>query len=396
MKIINKGTNILICLLFACTTSLLGQERDVIGYYPSWDWKDREMLVNPQTIPYKKLTIINYSFFLPTPEGKIIGKDPEADKYLLMNSVDSLSGKRLFKASLIEEAHRNKVKVLVAIGGWDDSGIFPQVAKDPLKRSMFAHSCIELINLYGFDGIDIDWEYPGYEPHNGTPDDKENFTVFLQTIRDSLDALEKNTHKYYILSAALPASVTHTVNLEVGKIAGILDFINIMTYDLHGPWEPLSNHNAPLYPSEGGDSSLTIDGAFKLYHETYGIPAEKINLGVPFYGHTFKECTGLHSEHGGGENSLFPEPGSANYYDIIGVSDLFEKFWDKNAGVPYMTSKSKNVFISFDDPKSVELKAEYVLDNNARGLIIWQIMGDYLDDGKTPLLDAIHQKFSEK
>jgi chitinase len=390
----SRLTKILYPLLLISSISVaMGQEKDIIGYYPSWKWKDRDMLVNPKTIPYEKLTIINYAFFIPLEDGGIVGIDTQADSNLLQRTLPSFTGVKPPNPTLIDMAHKYNVKVFLSIGGWEDSGNFPQVAADVTKRTNFAHWCVKHIEEYGFDGIDIDWEYPGYVPHNGSAHDKQNFILLLQTVRDSLDILGAKTGKYYPLSAALPASATHTANIKIEKVAEILDFLNIMTYDFYGPWESTSNHNAPLYAPLEGYPGHHLDAAFKLYNETYGIAADKINLGVPFYGHTFSGCNALHGEHQGGEKNMFSEIGSAHYYEIVDNINFFTRHWDENAQVPYLTSDSKQIFVSYDDEKSIGLKAQYVLKSNARGLIIWQIMGDYMKNGNTPLLDMIYQKF---
>ena len=380
-------------MLFLFTTVLVAQEMDIIGYYPSWNLHERNTLVDQRSIPYEKLTIINYAFFAPLNDGTIVGRNPEADAYLLQGIIDSLSGKTIPNSSLVDIAHQHDVKVLLSIGGWTDSDNFPQVSADPAKRSNFAHWCAQHTRTYNFDGMDIDWEYPGYGPHNGTKQDKENFTLLLKEIRDSLNVLGEQKNQYYYLSAALPASENHTTNIEVDKIAKILDFLNIMTYDFFGPWDATSNHNAPLYASIQNDSSQNFDGAFKLYHNSYGVPAKKINLGIPFYGHTFAGCVKLHGKHKGAAVDIFPEPGNATYFEIKNHMNLFTGYWDDNAKVPFLISKEKQILVSYDDEKSIGMKADYILDNKARGLIIWQIMGDYFENGETPLLDVIFNKF---
>ena len=372
---------------------LRSQSKEIIGYYFCRKWKERNGLVIPRTIPYKKFTIINYAFFKPLPSGKIVGIDAEADSFLLKGEVDSLSGKIIPGTSIIDFAHRNKVRVMLSIGGWEDSGNFSQVASDSVRRSTFAKSCVSYIKKYGFDGIDIDWEFPCYVPHNGTPQDKQDFTFLLQSLRAALDALEENAGKHYLLSAALPNAPVHITNIEVKKVAKILDFLNVMTYDYHGAWDPVSGHNAPLYASVQGDSILTVDGSFKLYHQTYNVPASKINLGVPFYGRAYSDCIGLNASHKGPAVDLFSGEGVGTYYEILKVMKLFKRHWDDKAKVPYLISKSKKIFVSYDDKESIGYKADYVLKNHIRGVIIWQITGDYLKSGKTPLLDVIYKKF---
>jgi chitinase len=260
-------------------------------------------------------------------------------------------------------------------------------------RATFAHACIEAIKDYGFDGIDIDWEFPGYSDHKGTTDDASNFTILLRIVRDSLSAYGHRADRTYLLTAALPAGASHASNMEVKKIAEILDQLNIMTYDFSGSWDPRSYHNSPLYASQGADSGRSLDGAFALYNRAYGIPADKINLGVAFYGKTFSHCTALNTSHGGADTVHFSE---AFYYDIVASLNRFERRWDDQAKVPYLVSTDWNMLISYDDPESVRAKAHYVLDRGIHGLIIWEITGDYLADGSTPLLDAIASTFRTK
>lgn len=378
----NIRTSVVCLLLSALMAGLAtAQRKEVIGYFPSWKWRSRNNLVSPDRIPYDKLTIINYAFFYPMPDGTIAGRDSVGDALYLRGTPGS---------TLTGLAHRHGVKVLLSLGGWEESDNFPAMAAAPLPRATFAQACIEAIREYGFDGIDIDWEYPGYPDHKGTPDDSRNFTILLQTVRDSLSAYGQRMNRTYLLTAALPASANHTANMEVQKIAEILDQLNIMTYDFSGSWDPRSYHNSPLYSSQGADSGRSVDGAFTLYHRTYGIPAEKINLGVPFYGKTFSHCIALNAPHAGADTVHFSE---AFYYDILANMGKFEHRWDDQAKVPYLVSTEWNLLVSYDDPESVRAKANYVLDKGIHGLIIWEITGDYLPDGTTPLLDAITTTF---
>jgi chitinase len=377
----------LCCLSLVVGISAAGiasaQEREVIGYYPSWKWTSRDNLVTPAKIPYDKLTIINYAFFYPMPDGTITGKDTVGDAMYLRGT----PGTRL-----TDLAREHGVKIMLSLGGWEDSDNFPAVAADPALRAMFVHSCIKAIRAYGFDGIDIDWEYPGFVAHKGTPADRHNYTLLLQTLRDSLTVEGLLKGRNYLLTAALPTSSTTLAMMEIEKVADILDFLNIMTYDFYGPWDPIANHNSPLYPSAAADSSRCVDAACKLFNRTYGIPASKINIGVPFYGQTYTNCTSLNNSHNGADTTHFSRFG-AFYYDIVRHIDKCTRYWDERAKVPYLVSKEWKLLISYDDEESVRAKAQYVVDNNLHGLIIWEITGDYMPDGSTPLLNAIHSVF---
>ena len=371
-----------------------GQQKQIIGYYPSWKWESRNNLVNIDAIPYEKFTIIDYAFLYPTHDGGIAGIDTlkEIEDRILNGDHDRINGGYVPGTSLAARAHRHGVKVMASIGGWEGSKEFSQIAADPKKRSTFAYSCIRQIIEYDLDGIDIDWEFPGYAEHNGIPADKQNFTLLLQEIRDSLTAYEKQTGKSYLLTAALPSGGSNVENMEVEKIAPLLDFLNVMTYDIYGEWSPVSGHNAPLYAGRSEDSTLSVDASFRLYHEKYGIQAEKINLGAPFYGHTYKNCAGLYKKHGGPDREHFPNDGFF-YYELVHHLDKFTRHWDEKAMVPYLIGENFDTFVSYDDEESVKLKAQYVIDQSAGGLIIWEITADFLPDGTTPLLNVINTTF---
>jgi GH18 family chitinase/predicted TIM-barrel fold metal-dependent hydrolase len=381
-------------IIILISGQVLGQHKEVIGCYQSWKWQESKELLNPQNIPYDKLTMIYYSFFYPLESGEIVGMDPVADRYLLKGETDSLSKILAPVGSIIELAKPHGTKVVLSVGGWETSNNFPAVSADPQKRANFAHWCIKHIREYGFDGIDIDWEFPGYERHKGTPQDRENFTLLLQTVRDSLQVFGDKTGKSYLLTASLPAAASHLPDIEVEKVSSIVDYINIMTYDLFGSWGKISNHNSALYGPAQGDSARCLDGAFRLYHEEYNVPAEKIILCAAFFGYSYTNCSEIYTEHQGADTSLFTEGGDLLYSQIAEKMDLFERYWDPKAQAPYLVSKSHNMLISLDDEVSVALKADYVINNNAAGIIIWPLMGDYLNNGKTPLVDAIYQTFS--
>lgn len=147
---------------------------------------------------------------------------------------------------------------LPSIGGWTLSNNFPSIAADPQKRQNFANSCVELIEAFEFDGIDLDWEYPGYTPHNGTPADKENFTLLLQEISTAIDAYGESINKDMILTIAVGAAPDRMDDVEWDNVSSLVDIINVMSYDFFGAFSPSTNHNSPLYAPLEGDPTFTI------------------------------------------------------------------------------------------------------------------------------------------
>jgi len=382
---------VLAAILIASAAS--AQTKEIIGYYPSWKWKSQGNVMSPARIPFEKLTMINYAFFYPLLDGSLVGRDTLGDEILLRGNRDPDGSKLRPGTGLVELAHVHGVKVLLSIGGWEDSSNFPAVAADSERRARFAQSCIEKIRAYDFDGIDIDWEYPGYVEHKGTVWDKGNFTLLLQATRDSLTAHGNRMGRKMLLTAALPAGASILSNYDMEKVTALLDMLNVMTYDFSGTWDSVSGHNAPLFAPNESDTMRNIDAAFRLYTVTNQVPAAKVNIGVPFYGHTFANCTAVYAPHTGPDTVHFSTQGCF-YYDIIRSMHTFRRFWDERAKVPYLVNQEWKTFISYDDERSVGIKSQYVLDRDAGGVIIWEITGDFMADGRTPLLDVISRKLA--
>ncbi|MGB2867384.1 MAG: glycosyl hydrolase family 18 protein [Bacteroidota bacterium] len=367
---------------------LQAQRKEIIGYYPSWKVKKDSVSLTPEKIRYDKLTMVNFAFLYPRTDGEIGSRDslPEIDDWILGGERVNRTGDRIPGTSLADRAHAHNVKALVSIGGWGGSTEFSQIAASLQKRATFAAACVHLVRDYRLDGVDIDWEYPCYAPHNGTPDDKLNFTILLQNIRDSLDILGNEMGRHLLLTAALPAGSPHADGIDIGEVAQILDYLNIMTYDFANPWTELSGHNSPLYGDRG-----SLEASLRFYSRDHGVPGKKITLGLPFYGYAFKNCTSRGSKHGGPDAELFPG-GAASFSMLADVRKNYQRQWDDSAKVPYFLTPSGS-WVSFDDEESIKLKADFVQQSVAAGLIIWEITDDVLADGSTPLLDIINTSF---
>eukprot|EP00956_Cyclotella_meneghiniana_P034342 scaffold103880_cov54-Cyclotella_meneghiniana.AAC.3 len=236
------------------------------------------------------------------------------------------------------------------------------------------------------DGIDIDWEYPGYAPHSGTPADKENYTYFLKAIRDALDALEAETGKFYGLTAALPCGPDLINNIETDNVKHSLTEFNLMTYDFHGSWDQETNVNAPLY--DPNDADLSVDGCVKNWMEA-GCPRDQINIGLPFYGRSYlgSGITGKGQPFSGAADQLTwsDDEGSPQYFNIAKKINGFTSVRDEET----MTQIAYNSagFLSYDDERAICDKTEYAMNENLNGYIIWEI-------SSTPLLDAANNRLN--
>lgn len=393
--------------------------KEVVGYYPNWQWYDRNKLVSPSSINYAKYSILNYSFFDVTVSGNIVITDPWADKNLLLGPINWSVAPAGYDTGydfgnpayhhpgqkFSDICHQNGVKFLPSIGGWTLSNNFPGIAADPIKRQTFAQSCVQLIDAFGFDGIDLDWEYPGYAPHNGTSQDKVNFTLLLQEVRNAIDGYGVAHDKDMLLTIAVGASPERMDHVEWNNIEPIVDIINLMSYDFFGAWDSNTNHNAPLFANSQGDSEFNLSQSVHNLTNVYGVSPSKITAGVAFYGRTTK-TNGVPALFTPSLNQVdqitFPEDeGSPLYYNVIDRLHLFDEHWDNEAKVPYLTGKNGlNTFVSFDDVTSITQKAQFIVEKNLRGAIIWEITGDYLETTpgsgvihSTPLVNALNDVF---
>lgn len=381
--------------------------KEIVGYYAGWKWYKRNKLVNPETIDYSKYTILNYAFFKPLADGRIVEGDAWADKNILLGRVknDGNGDTHDTKSSLIHQAHANGVKVVLSIGGWTWSSAFPAIAANESSRKIFAGSCVALIQKYGFDGIDIDWEYPGHKAHNGTADDKQNFTLLLRAIRDALTEYGNSSSQEYLLTAAFGPSPVHMQQIEWDEVVPLLDIIHLMTYNYYGAWDPVMNHNTPLFKPAVGSPAYCIESSVKMLLQVYAVPSSKLTLGLAFYGRSAisEGVAELHQRGKGIADAITfkEEKGTPSYYNILLKAGLFDQKWDEVSAIPYMTGKNGlPSFVSFDNPESISIKAAYAVENNLKGVVIWDISGDYIETypgsgeiSGTPLCDAVNTTF---
>lgn len=389
--------------------TLLPQSRSVpykkyiIGYYPSWA-AGRDVFI--KDIPYAQLTHINYAFSNVTQNGECELGDSTSDVERSFSSAESITRqddaptlpfRGNFNQFLQLKKQYPNLKVFISIGGWTWSGNFSNAALDDASRKRFASSCIDLyLKQYPgvFDGLDIDWEYPvNGGLTNGVPEDKKNYTLLLAEIRKQLDELGKADNRRYLLTIAAPIGPGIIRNYELSQIAVIVDWMNLMAYDFHGTWDMSTNFNAPLFrtPNDPADSGLNIDAAVQSYIYT-AVPPKKIALGVPFYGHGWSgvpsDNNGLYKKATGAAAGKY-EKGSFTYQELVtDYLPTFKRFWSEDAHVPWLYDSSQGIFISYDDPKSIEAKAGYARDQGLAGIMIWDV-----SQGDQTLIDAIYKGF---
>ena len=286
-------------------------------------------------------------------------------------------------------------EIYPSIGGWTLSDNFPTLAASAASRANFANQCVDLIKEYDFDGIDIDWEYPGYATHSGTSQDKVNFNLLLDEVREKLNVLSTQTGKYYGFTAALPCGPSHIANMDIPHVASVLDELLLMTYDFHGAWDPATGVNAPLYYQGFGDMDFNVDSCVKNW-ENGGAPASKISIGLSFYGRSFAYASGLNEPHQGADmNNWLTDGGLPQYFNIVDRLSTMTSVRHDVSKTQYAFFNSGNGFVSYDDERSICEKTEYVINNNLKGFLIWELSGDFMPDFSTPLLDAVNDKLAD-
>jgi chitinase len=259
----------------------------------------------------------------------------------------------------------------------------------------------DFITRYKLDGLDIDWEYPAMAGAAGNvfrPEDKQNYTLLLKELRERFKKMQKPLHRHLYITIAAGASAEFLEHTEMDKVQKYVDTVNLMAYDYYEPGDDkITGNHAPLYVDPADPKGISSDKSVKEF-ETAGVPADKIVLGVPFYGHVWGHV-------GATNHGLFqlgdPVPDAYSTYgkltqDIIRQG--FSRYWDAKASVPYLYNPQKQIFISYEDPESLALKCKYVIDQHLAGMMFWE----YESDPSGKLLDAIdrglgaHQSASQQ
>jgi chitinase len=355
------------CSVLCATTSKALSQPVIVAYvFP------RNSLLQPGDIAARKLTRINFAFAL-IQNGKIVTEDPSDATNL---------------ATLVALKRDNpSLTVLISVGGWLGSGNFSDMVLTRESRDNFIQSVLRFIEQYQLDGLDIDWEYPGMigAGNKFRPEDKRNYTLVLAELRKQFDREEKKLHRQLFLTIATGSSSEFLEHTEMGQVQKYVDTVNLMAYDYYEPGsDSITGNHAPLFLDPLDPKNISADRSVQEYEQA-GVPAAKIVLGVPFYGHVWGQVPD--NNHG-----LFqpgkPVPNAFAGYGNISASMLnngFSRYWDAAASVPYLYSASQRIFVSYEDPESLALKCKYVIDHRLGGIMFWE----YKSDPSGKLLDSI-------
>jgi chitinase len=333
--------------------------------------KDR--VIQPGEVAANKLTRINYAF-ANLQGGRVVeGFAHDRENFAALNELKKTNP---------------SLAVLVSVGGWTWSGNFSDMALTKKSRAVFIESAVQFVERYSLDGLDIDWEYPGMIGDNNKfrPEDKKNYTTLLKELRKSFDREEKKLGKHLFTSVATGASAEFLSHTQMHKVQKYVDTVNLMAYDYYEPTDDkITGNHAPLFTNPADPKHISADTSVHQY-EAAGVPADKIVLGVPFYGHVWGEVA---DQNHGLFQSGKPVPNAfSNFGDITGsmLNKGFEKFWDSAASVPYLYNPSSRTFVSYEDERSLMLKCRYVKEQKLAGVMFW----DYSGDPNGALLDALN------
>jgi len=362
----------------------------VVGYYA--DWTSGKL--SPQSIPYSKLTHINYAFAV-----------------LSQNYTPTFQTQSTLQ-QVVQLAHSNHVKVLLSIGGWTGSQYFSAMCASATNRHTFITATLALVKQFNLDGVDIDWEYPGKAGDTCnvfTPNDSANYKTLLQELRS---AFGPN------LEITAAASITPWVGTDgqpmsdVSAYASLLDRVSIMAYDINGIWSKKTGPNAPLAGSQSVQSAIKAWTAAKF-------PASRLVLGLPLYGRAVTTTDSNMSQYGGSPAEGVPisstcpqgDQDDAPWADVCaGGPAVMSGVWqwrllrqqgvltspttagqgwtrgvDSQSSTPWLYNANTKMFISYDDPSSIALKASAAKCNGLNGLMSWDL---HQDNGE--LMDAAH------
>ncbi|WP_244244085.1 glycosyl hydrolase family 18 protein [Marilutibacter alkalisoli] len=388
-------------------------DKRVIGYFTQWGIYGRNYRVKDidTSGAAARTTHINYAFGNVRNNrcevGKTIASNPNtgeggdafADYTKAFSAAESVDGagdtwdqslrgnwNQLRKL----KARHPQIKVLISLGGWTWSRGFSEAAK-PANREAFVASCIDAY-IHGnlpatdgaggpgaaagvFDGIDLDWEYPvACGLTCGSPEDNANFTALLAEFRRQLDAVQPGL----LLTVAVGAGIDKIRVTDPGAYHPYLDFINVMTYDFHGAWDPRTNHHSALFdspndPSTGDQALYNSNDAIEAFIAR-GVPAHKLNLGIGYYGRGWTNVANVN-------NGLYQSGSAAPGTYEAGIEDW--KVIKNKPGTEYTDASARatwkydgNTFWSYDTPAMIAEKMQYVKAQGLGGAFFWEYSGD--------------------
>ena len=411
-----------------------------VGYFVQWGIYGRQFFVkNLDTSgTAAKLTHLNYAFgnidpvnltclhgvtkgTSPNPQDPNQGDgagDAEADYSRPFGAAQSVDGvgdtgweplRGNYNQLRKLKAKHPHLKILISLGGWTYSKYFSDVAATDAARKKFVKSCLDLYikgnrpvyNAAGgpgtaagiFDGIDLDWEWPGAEGHPGNhvgPDDKRNNTLLIDEFRRQLDELGGQTGRRYDLTAFTPAD---PAKIEAGwdlpEVAKSLDIFNVQGYDFHGAgsdnsWEPnRTGHQGNLYADSDDPYPFhfSVENAVNAY-TSVGVHPRKITIGLAFYGRGWQGVQAgtkngeWQSATGAAPGQFAEEAGTRGYSNLLASVPNCTVHHDEAAVATSCFTGNGGQWWTFDDVWAIQKKTAWLKQRGLLGAMIWEMSGD--------------------
>jgi chitinase len=333
-------------------------------------------VLDGSTIAANKMTRINYAFF-GLKDG-LVAERGQHDR----ENLDVLTGLR----------KRNpQLQILISVGGGGaGSDGFSDMAITAEGRRRFVDSAVAAVEKYGLDGVDIDWEYPGYTHVKTTrvrPEDRETYTLLLKDLRRRFDREARRLGRPLVTSSATGATQIWLDHTDMRAASKWLSTVNMMCYDWYNNVDKNTGHDSPLRTVRADPKQISIEDAVRK-NIAAGVPARKIVVGVPFYGRRWEGV-------GGTNNGLWQPIGGRGSEVVFGNIDPlvnaqgFVRFWDRVAAAPYLYNAASRTFITYNDAESEAARTAYVRRRHLGGIMFWQ----YTGDPRNTLLDAIDAGF---
>ncbi len=338
-----------VCVVRAQTTAPV-----VLGYYPSWNLE-----FPPEKIEFQYLTHIAHAFVLPCADGTLKCSDNIPNK------------------DLVERAHRAGVKVILSLGGENSTALFTSATLTTNTMDRLVSETLAIVKAYNYDGIDVDWEYPD------TTATRTKYTDLIHRYRKALDTLPGERK---LLTVALTGTPWTLRYVDAESIKNDIDWINVMTYNVHGFWNDHGGHVASLYFNPNNDKKECLMNSSKemmrIFIDKYHYPPSKLLLGIPLYGREFAT-----SAPGGAIDKSIKVHDYLAYAVVAKmVGHGWTRHWDAVSMVPWLSSDDGKTFISYDDAESTVKKVDFAKSEKFRGIFFWEITQDCYNNATSPSL----------